>query len=183
MGLFSKWKPKTIAGKILKGVVQVATPVAAIATGVGAIGGAISGAGLIGGAISGIKTTAKVAAGVVGVAKRTVSTVGSAAANLLTGQTQEQRKLVRDQKAQTRADMAKLETVDKLIKAGAKVEEAATKAGVPIGSLAGMFGLPTAEEIEIMPPEVKPAAVNGKNVGLLVAALAGILLLANIKGR
>jgi hypothetical protein len=186
MGLFSSWKPHTIVGKILKGAVSVAAPAAAIVTGVGAIGGAISGAGLLAGAVSGVKTAAKVAAGVVTKTAQVANTVKTAAVNLVTGQTKEQRELVQDQKQNARDDLAKMKTIEQLINAGATVQEAAAKVGVPLSQLVGSFGI--AEEVtsgvnqvKAMTPDSPEATMTKSNIGLIAAAAIGLLLLLGLK--
>lgn len=177
MGLLSGWKPKTIAGKLLRGVVSVGAPVAAAVTGVGAVAGAISGVGAIAGvAGAASKVAGVVKSGVTAVAKAG-GTVGQSAVNLLTGTTQEQRKLIREQKQETKELEQKVKTVEKLINAGATVESAAAKVGVPLSSLAGMFGLPS--EADLLAKEAEKTKYNTESVDKKnLAVYVGLGLLA-----
>lgn len=143
MGLFSNWKPHTIAGKILKGVVSIGAPIAATVTGVGAVAGVIGGIGAASGVAKAAVGVAKVVKAGVNTAGRAVSTVAEAAANLATGTNKEQRELIQEQKAEQKAELGKLNTIEKLINAGASVQDAASKVGVPLSQLAGLFGLPS----------------------------------------
>ena len=137
------WKPKTIFGKILKGAV-IGVGAAAAVVGAGAIiagtgGGAapaVVGAG--GGLLS------KIFKG----AKKTVDVVATKAADLVSGVTAEQRGIIHSQKDEQRADVQKLNAIDKLIKAGATVAEAASKIGVPLSELKGGFGIPSDAQVE-----------------------------------
>lgn len=185
MGLFSGWKPKTIVGKILKGVVSVGLPVAAAVTGVGAVAGAISGTGVIAGAVSAASKVSGVVKGGVTATGRVIDKVSTAAGNLVTGVTKEQREMIKEQKAETAADLQKIKTVEKLINAGATVEEAASKAGVALSSLAGLFGLPSETDIQTTQYAEEKQTIAGiggdKNKMILYAAAAviGIFLYQN----
>jgi len=143
------WKPKTIVGKILKGVVIGGGAALALASGVGAIAGVAGGTGLIAGALTGAKVVGKVVSTVAKGAVKAGGAVARSATNIITGTTPDQRRLINEQKDETRAEAQKLEVVDKLIKAGATVSVAASKAGVPLSELAGMFGLPEGEAASI----------------------------------
>lgn len=131
------WKPKTIAGKILKGAVIGGGTILGIASGVGAIGGIVGGAGAIAGAASGVKSLGKVAqaAGklVTGGAKGAVNTLGkvaTGAVNLITGTTQEERQQVRQVKAETKEAQDKLDQVKRLVRAGSTEEKALALVGL-----------------------------------------------------
>lgn len=190
MGLFSNWKPHTIAGKILKGVVSIGSPVAAAVTGVGAVGGMIAGVGAATGVATAAKTIAKVVTGGVTATGRAVSTVAEAAANIVTGTTKDQRKMIQEQKAETKSQVQKLEVIQKLIDAGASVQDAAAKVGVPLSQLAGLFGLPS-ESDKLVADTVKEKTDNGnknsmpidtkKLVILGAIGLAGLFLLPKLK--
>lgn len=127
------WKPKTIAGKILKGVGIAAVGVGAIATGVGAVGGVISGVGAAAGAAKGIGKVASFLKGAgKGVKKVVIDKVGAGAANLVTGKTKEQRQILKDVKKQARDQVQKKSFMDQLIKAGSDPVAAAQKAGIGV---------------------------------------------------
>lgn len=188
MGLFSNWKPKTIAGKILKGVVTVGVPAAATVVTGGIAGGLITGAGALAGVV---KATSKVA-GVIKGGVNVVGKVATAATNLATGTTKEQREMIQEQKQEQKADIQKLNTIEKLMNAGATVREAAAKVGVNLSELGGLFGLPSeSDEIQAYASEVKAAPgvipMSADNKKLLTYAgigLAALLLLPKIiKGR
>jgi len=189
MGLFSGWKPKTIAGKILKGVVTIGAPVAAAVTGVGAVVGAISGVGAVAGAVAGVSKVAGVVKGGFTATGRVIDTVSTAATNLVTGTTKEQREIIKEQKKENRADIQKVNAIEKLINAGASVKEAAAKIGVPLAQLAGMFGLPSeGDQLAQYTAETKDTTIQAtdKNKMLMYAAagLAALFLLPKIfKGR
>jgi hypothetical protein len=193
MGLFSNWKPHTIAGKILKGVVAVGAPIAGAVTGVGAVAGMIGGIG----AVSGIGKAA------IGVAKivnkgftasgRVVSHVAEAAANIATGTNKDQRLLIREQKEEQDNDIGKLKTIEKLINAGSTVQNAASKVGVPLSQLAGLFGIPSDSDIKTAEFAEQKSQVNSEigtvpmdNKKLLTIAaigIAGLFLLPKIFKR
>jgi len=129
------WKPKTVVGKILKGVTIGAGAVGAGALLIGTAGAAIP-------AIGGVITAGK---GIVGKvlqsSMKTVDAVSTKAADLVSGITKDQRALVAAEKDEADALSQKVTTVEKLIKAGSTVEKAASAVGLPLSSLAGMFGL------------------------------------------
>jgi len=175
------WKPKTIAGKILKGVAIGGAAVAGVAA-IAGTGGAAG--GVAASVLTGLGTVVKkVATG----AKKTVSTVANASANLVTGLSTEQRKIIEAQKDETRTELKKLEVVDKLIKAGATVQTAAAKAGVALSSLAGMYGLPSeaekaAAQIQEVNYETKPLASNNKLLMYAGGAVLALFLLPKLLG-
>lgn len=131
MGLFSNWKPGTIAGKILKGAVIGVGGAAALASGVGAIAGAVGGAGLLAGAAGGVGSVIKA---VGGGTKTVLSKVSASAAKLITGESKEERQILREVKADAKAAQNKAEFVQKLMKAGLSEKEARIKAGLPADS-------------------------------------------------
>lgn len=113
------WKPKTVAGKILKGAVIAGGSVLGLATGLGGVGGVIKGVGALKGASNGIAGLTRVTDKVVQSAK-----------NLVTGFNQEERKLITEVKNKTRETLNKMNLVDKLVKEGATVTEAKAKVGI-----------------------------------------------------
>jgi hypothetical protein len=167
---------KTILGKILGGAAKVVLPVVGAITGIGAISGLVKGTGALAGAAGAIKGVVK------GVDK-----VAKSAANLVTGITAEQRGIIHTQKEETRADMQKLTAIEKLIKAGATVSQAAAKIGVPMESLTGLFGIPsTTESKEEAFVSGEPVLFEGKSKLLIYAGvgLAALFLLPKLlKGR
>jgi hypothetical protein len=132
------WKPKTIAGKILKGVAIGGAGVTALATGVGAVGGVIGGTGLLAGAVKGVGSVVKAVGGGV---KTVASKVSAGAVKLVTGQSKEDLQLVKEVKAETKAAAAKLDLVNRLEKAGASPEAARMKAGLSNLSIPKLEGL------------------------------------------
>jgi len=174
------WKPKTIAGKILKGAVIAGGTALALGSGVGAIAGAVGGTGLLAGAAAGtgtvVKTLSAVGQGagklVGGVAKGTVNTlskVGTAAVNLVTGTTQAERKQVREVKNEAKAAQDQLDQVQRLINAGADEAKARSMVGL------------TSTEL----PELNGKVVPGSNNMLMYAGLtlAALFLLPKILKR
>lgn len=178
------WKPKTKLGKILKGAV----------IGIGIAGAAIGGAAILAGS-GGAVAPAVVSAGgglfskLFKGAKKVVDVVGTKAKDMVTGVTAQARELIKEQKKEARADMQDLTAIDKLVRAGATVEEAAAKMGVPLSALKGFFGIPTEGETEaelIMTAAKEPEVVRKDNKMLIYAGLglAGLFLLPKLlKGR
>lgn len=113
------WKPKTVAGKILKGAVIAGGSVLGLATGIGGIGGVIKGVGALKGASNGIAGLTRVA-----------DKVGQSAVNLVTGYNKTERALITDVKNKTRETLKKVGLVDKLVKEGATVTEAKAAVGI-----------------------------------------------------
>jgi hypothetical protein len=134
------WRPKTVAGKILKGLT--------IGVGVAAAGLLVVGtAGAVSPAIGGAITAAGGVAGkVLKAAVKTVDFVGTKAADLVSPINEAQRALVKTQTEETKAEVEKLTAIDKLVKAGSTVEKAAAAVGVPLAALAGTFGIASAAE-------------------------------------
>lgn len=168
------WKPKTIAGKILKGAVIGGGTILGIASGVGAVAGVVGGAGALAGAVSGVSTVAnaavKLATGGAKVVGGTLSKVATGAINLVTGTTAEERKQVREVKAETKAAEDKLEQVQRLVRAGATEAKARQMAGL------------TAEEL----PQINGVKTMPQNNNLLIyggLGLAAIFLLPKILKR
>jgi len=146
------WKPKTIGGKILKGLTIGVGVAAAAAAVVGTAGAAIP---AIGGAIT---ATSGVVGAVLKTSMKTADAVGVKAADLVSGITKEQRDLVKEQKDEAKDAAQKVTTIEKLIKAGSTVKDAAAKVGVSVASLAGMFGIPTTGQVETTGTEASLAA-------------------------
>jgi hypothetical protein len=169
------WKPKTIAGKILKGLTIGAAGVAGIAA-IAATGGAAApavataGKGLLG-KLVGMTAKAAVQTG------KGVSAVAKGAANLVSGLTAEQREMVREQKAETKDNLQVLKTIEKLMGAGATVQEAAAKVGVPLDQLKGTFGVPSdAEAALIETRSVEPTQAGGcANLCILIISVGSVL--------
>lgn len=125
------WKPKTVAGKILKGAVIAGGSVLGLATGIGGVGGVIKGIGAAKGAATGIGGLTKV-----------FDKVGQSAVNLVTGYNKEERTLINQVKDKTRETLKKMELVDKLVKEGATVSEAKSKVGIQDAELTEYDGKP-----------------------------------------
>lgn len=125
------WKPKTVAGKILKGAVIAGGSVLGLATGIGGVGGVIKGVGALKGASQGIGGLTKV-----------FDKVGESAVNLVTGTTKQTRAIIQEVKDNTKAELQKMALVDKLVKAGATIQEAKAKAGIANAELTEYQGKP-----------------------------------------
>jgi len=182
------WKPKTIVGKILKGTI----------IGVGIAGAAIGGAALLAGT-GGAAAPAVVSTGggllskIFKGAKKVVDVVGTKAKDLVSGVTAEQRVLIAEQKDDQRADVQKINAIQKLIRAGATVEEAAAKVGVPLIMLKGLFGIPSdtqtqaveissyAKEISLQPATAGISELfKNKTVLMALAGVAALFLLPKL---
>lgn len=111
---------KTIFGKILKG--------AAIA------GGSILGLGAVKGIIQGVGVAAGVGSSV-GTVGKVIDKVGTAAVNLVTGTTKDERAQVKEVKTEAKEAADKLEQVDRLVKAGATIAAARSIVGLPAETL------------------------------------------------
>lgn len=147
------WKPKTIAGKIIKGAVIGGGSILGLAAGVGTVGGIVKGVG----AVAGGKT------GLVAV-KNVIDKVAATATNLVTGTTKAERDIIKTFKARTKEEKDKIELFNKLVKAGATEAEARSAAGI--------------KTEELQAEDRKGAAVTSvmQNKTLLYAA-AGLLAL------
>lgn len=172
------WKPKTIAGKILKGF-AIGTAAVGVAVGgatlIAATGGAATpavagGVGLLGKLVSAGGKVVKTVGGVVG---KGVGAVASGAANLVSGISAEQREMVKEQKAEAKEETQKITTIEKLIKAGASVTEAAAKVGVPLSDLKGLFGIQSEaqEQEETVKNEVQGISPDQAGQGCLITTL------------
>lgn len=173
------WKPKTIAGKILKGATIAGGSVLGLVAGTGIIGKA---AGAAGGVIKNIQagktienkgTTALSTVGqtVTSGIRKVVDKVKESAVNLVSGITPEQRKMVKAQKEETRQYMDQLKTVDKLIRAGATPAEARARVGLDPEELTEYDGEPvrTAGFGDIL---------QNKNILYALAGIAALVLLS-----
>lgn len=173
------WKPKTIAGKILKGVVVGGASVLGVVAGTGIIGKAATAVGSVvkniraGKSVENTGTTALSTAGqtITSAIRKTVDRVKESAGNLISGITKEQRDMVRAQKEETREYLEKLKTVDKLVNAGATPAEARAKVGLEPEELTTYDGEP-----------IKTAGfgdvLQNKNVLYAIAGVAALLLLS-----
>ena len=137
MPLFKNWKPKTVAGKILKGATIGIGAVGLAATGVGAVAGVIGGTGLLAGAAAGVGTVVKA---IGGGTKAVVSKVGGSALKLITGQSKEERQIIKEAKDEARIAKGKQDLMQKLQKLGLSQSEAASKAGILDTSVSGSVG-------------------------------------------
>lgn len=189
MGLFKNWKPKTVAGKILKGTTIGVLGVGAVATGVGAVAGAVGGAGLLAGAASGVGTLVKGVGKVAGGGKTVLSKVSASAVKLVTGESKEERAILKEVKDQAKQAKEQNEFIQKLVKAGLSEKEAYAKLGLTypvsgdektesgIGFLAGLREQFNAET-ETVPGSVK---MGGNSILWIAAAGLGLLLLVGRK--
>ncbi len=170
------WRPKTVAGKILKGLT--------IGVGVAAAGLLVVGtAGAVSPAIGSTITAAGGVAGkVLKTAVKTVDAVATKAADIVSPINKEQRALVKSQVAETKAEVEKLTAIDKLVKAGATVEKAAAAVGVPLAALAGTFGVASAAQsdaaqVKAESLETAGVTVTPDNKKLLMYAGIGLAAL------
>lgn len=156
------WKPKTIAGKILKGAVVAGGSVLGLATGIGAISGIAKGVGAVKGASTGIGGLVK-----------TVDKIGQSAVNLVTGTTKEERQIISEVKAEAKDAQHQLDMVDKLVRAGATVEAARAKLGITSTELKEFDGEP-----------VKSSSMfdflQNKNVLLIGGAILALIVLPKL---
>lgn len=169
------WKPKTIAGKILKGLAIAGAGVGAITAiaatgGTAALGVATAGKGILGKLI-GVTAKAAVQTG------KGISAVAKGATNLVSGLTSEQREMVREQKAETKDGEQILLTIKKLMNAGATAQEAAAKVGVSTDELKGSFGIPSDTEAALTEKQsVEPLQTEGCAGIFILLITAGSLL-------
>lgn len=170
------WKPKTIAGKILKGATIAGGSVLGLAVGTSIVGKA---GGIVKAAVNAVKNrkTAKgttvlsnAGATVTSGIKATVDKVKESAVNLVSGLTAEQREILKQERQQTRAEEQKLKLIDKLIRAGATPAEARAKAGLEPEELVTYDGAP-----------VQSAGfgdlLQNKNILIALGAIAALFML------
>lgn len=170
------WKPKTIAGKILKGATIAGGSVLGLAVGTSIVGKA---GGIVKTAVNAVKNrkTAKgttvlsnAGATVTSGIKATVDKVKESAVNLVSGLTAEQREILKQERQQTRAEEQKLKLIDKLIRAGATPAEARAKAGLDPEELVSYDGAP-----------VQSAGfgdlLQNKNILIALGAIAALFML------
>lgn len=170
------WKPKTIAGKILKGATIAGGSVLGLAVGTSVVGKV---GGVVKTAVNAVKNrkTAKgttvlsnAGATVTSGIKATVDKVKESAVNLVSGLTADQREILKQERQQTRAEEQKLKLVDKLINAGATPAEARAKAGLEPEELVTYDGAP-----------VQSAGfgdlLQNKNILIALGAIAALFML------
>jgi len=147
------WKPKTVAGKILKGAVIAGGSVLGLVTGVGIIGKA---GGVIARSAAAIKTAAnsvtaedkakgttvisRVGQTITSGVRATVDKVKDSAINLVAGTTAAQRDYIKSIKARSREEQEKLLAVEKAVNAGATVAEARAAVGLSAAELTSYDG-------------------------------------------
>ena len=156
------WKPKTIAGKILKGAVIGGGSILGLATGVGMVGGVVKRTGVINGVLTSLKGT-----------KTVIDKVGASAVNLVTGTTKEQRETLREVKDEANEAKNQLQYVDKLIAAGATPEKARQLAGIQ------------EDELQALPDgtKINSAGMSGKTLLWIAAGAAALFLLPKLLKR
>ncbi len=176
MGILKGWKPKTVAGKILKGAAIGIGGGALLATGVGAVVGAVGGTGLLAGAAAGVGTAVKIAKGAGAVTKTVMSKVSASAVKLVTGQTKEERAILKEAKQEARFAQGKANLIQKLIKTGLSEKAAMEKAGIT--ETGSTYQQADKEVSSLLPEEaadklIKPKGIDNKIVyaGLGLAAL------------
>lgn len=177
MGIFSKWKPKTIVGKILKGTTIGLGVAATAATGIGAVAGIVTGGGALAGAIAGGGAVVKAVKGAGTVAKTVTSKVAGGAINLVTGMNKEQREIVKDIKEEAKEAKDKQQFAQKLINLGKTESEANALAGIVVkeseaGTVkeSGLLGFLQEKRME----GEKTQLITGTNKNLLMYAGLGL---------
>ena len=177
---FKDWKPKTIAGKILKPLSAVAAVGGALVGTVasaGAIAGVIGGGGLLAGAAAGVTTAVKVVGSVGGAVgtgakavgggvKKVMSKLGAGAANLITGQSKENRQIIAAAKDEVKEVNQKKSLIDKLIGLGYSEKDAMAKAGISSGSVIDQF-LNNATSTDFMQQQRDDSMIIGGGKGSL----------------
>ena len=148
----------TVVGKILKGAAIAGGSVLGLGAVIGGVTGAASGTGVLSGAVGGVAKIVKTVGG--GLDK-----VGTAAVNLLTGTTEEERRQVKEVKAEAKAAQEQLEQVDRLVKAGASPEAARNMAGIPDAQLTEYKG-----------EQLKMAGFDSKTL-LIIGGIAAALFI------
>lgn len=118
------WKPKTIAGKLLKGAVIAGGSVLGLATGVNLVS-KVGQVALKAGTGALAKT-----GGVLSNARLKIDRVKESAKNLLSGQTKEQREQVLKVKQDLKTEAEKLKLVEKYVAQGVDIVTARSKAGI-----------------------------------------------------
>ena len=170
------WKPKTIAGKLLKGAVIGGGSILGLAVGSSVIG---KGGGVVKAAVNAVKNKSTAAGTTVmsqvgktvtsGI-KATVDKVKESAVNLVSGLTAEQREIIKEERQKTREEEQRLKAVEKLINAGATPAEARSRLGLEPEQLVSYDGKP-----------VTTAGVGdllqNKNILLALGAIAALFML------
>jgi len=162
------WKPKTVAGKILKGALIAGGGVLGLATGagaVGAVGGIAKGIGAVKGASKGIAGLVKVK-----------DNLKEAAARLVTGNTKEQREILAEVRGEAKTSKQQLDFVEKLIAEGLSPEAARSRAGLTSSELKEVDG----EQIN---KSGMFDFLQNKTVLYIAGALAGMYLLSKLGKR
>ena len=166
------WKPKTIAGKILKGAVIAGGSVLGLATGIGIIGKVSGTIQAAKGVTAGTGILANIQTGV-GAIKNKVDILKESAKNLITGVTQEQRDMIKDQKQESIVAQQKLTTVKKLMRNGATAADARATVGLAAEELTEVSGEP-----------IQSAGmfdfIKNKNVQIGAAIIAGLFILPKL---
>ena len=185
MGILKNWKPKTVAGKILKGSAIGIGGGALLATGVGAVVGAVGGTGLLAGAAAGVGTAVKVVKGAGTVTKTVMSKVSASAVKLVTGQTKEEREILKEAKQDARLAQSKANLVAKLVKTGLSEAQARSKAG--LSDEGSTYQQADKTVSELLPEEaagklIKPKGVN-QNLVYAGLGLAALFILPKILKR
>lgn len=170
------WKPKTIAGKILKGAVIAGGSVLGLATGTKLFGAA---GGVLKTAVNTVKDmkTAKGTTTFAAVGKTITSgitgyvdKVKEGAINLVAGTTKEQRDIIKSFKERTRDEQEKLNAIEKMVNAGATPAEARAAVGLAPEEL-------TSYEGEKIQSAGMFDFLQNKNILYAGAALLGLALL------
>jgi hypothetical protein len=143
MPIFKNWKPKTVAGKVLKGAAIGIGGATLLATGVGAAAGVIGGGGLLAGAAGGVGTLVKGVKSAGGGVKTVLSKVSAGATKLLTGQSKEELAILKEAKSEAKEAKSKIDLVKKLQKTGLSEAEARIRAGLSFDQLPKVDGVET----------------------------------------
>lgn len=145
-----KWKPKTVAGKILKGAAIGIGGAGLLATGIGAAVGVVGGGGLLAGAAGGVGTLVKGVKAAGGGVKTVLSKVSAGATKLLTGQSKEELAVLKEAKKEAKEAANKIDLVKKLQKTGLSETEARIRAGLTVSELPKLDGVETGSKNMLM---------------------------------
>lgn len=178
------WKPKTIAGKILKGAIIAGGSVLGLAVGTKIVTGV---AGAAGGAIKtavnavrdartarGTTVLAKNVNQITSAIRQKVDLVKESAVNLVAGTTGVQRDYIRTIKERTREEQQKMNAVEKAVLAGASPAEARAAVGLAPEELVSYDGEPIAKAGMF-------DFLQNKNVLYIIGAVALLFILT--KGK
>lgn len=167
------WKPKTVAGKLLKGAVIAGGSILGLAAGSNLVSSIAGNAVKAASTAKGTGALAKVG-GVLSNFNLKVDKVKEGAANLLTGFTKEQRQIINKAKDEAKTEAQKLEVVEKLVSLGVDPAEARSQAGLSPAQLLTYDGEPV---------KATMLGMDNKTLLYLGGALAALFILPKLFKR